>query len=83
LDSAARDGCVYNQQGEIVGGTCMAQGEKRHELADGPLADYGIRGVSNGFLSTGLAGVAGVLLTFAVGGGIFWLARRRAPAQKG
>jgi cobalt/nickel transport protein len=57
----------------------MAQKEAEHQLADSPLADYGIRGIDNEYLSTGLAGVAGVLITFAVGGGLFWLARRREP----
>jgi hypothetical protein len=57
--------------------TCMAQPEGDHQLADSPLADYGIRGIDNEYLSTGLAGVLGVLITFGVGGGLFWLARRR------
>jgi cobalt/nickel transport protein len=41
------------------------------------LADYGIRGLGEGPLSTGLAGVIGVLVTFGVGYAVFWLARRR------
>jgi len=80
LDSASTKGCVLNDEGEIIGGDCMARDGKDHELSDSPLADYGIRGVDNAFLSTGLSGVAGVLLTFAIGGGLFWLARRRRPA---
>lgn len=79
LDSTALRGCTVDDAGEITGGTCMAQAEQGHEVG-GPLADYGISGVDNPYLSTGLAGAAGVLLTFAVGGGLFWLARRRAPA---
>lgn len=80
LDSSLLKGCTVNADHEITGGSCPAQQAKDHELADSPLADYGIRGVSNGFLSTGLSGVLGVLLTFALGGGLFWLARRRGPA---
>ncbi|GGR72089.1 hypothetical protein GCM10010169_15020 [Micromonospora fulviviridis] len=80
LDSSLLKGCTVNADGEITGGSCPAQQAKDHELADSPLADYGVRGVSNGFLSTGLSGVLGVLLTFALGGGLFWLARRRGPA---
>ncbi|MCP3782806.1 PDGLE domain-containing protein [Micromonospora sp. A3M-1-15] len=80
LDSSLLKGCTVNADHEIAGGSCPAQQAKDHELADSPLADYGIRGVSNGFLSTGLSGVLGVLLTFALGGGLFWLARRRGPA---
>ncbi|MEU1683984.1 PDGLE domain-containing protein [Micromonospora sp. NPDC005707] len=80
LDSSLLKGCTVNADDEITGGSCPAQRAKDHELADSPLADYGVRGVSNDFLSTGLSGVLGVLLTFAIGGGLFWLARRRGPA---
>jgi len=77
LDSATVKGCTVDHAGNITGGTCIAQGGKDHELTDSPLAHYGLRGINNAFLSTGLSGVLGVLLTFAIGGGIFWLARRR------
>ncbi|WP_200211164.1 PDGLE domain-containing protein [Micromonospora coerulea] len=80
LDSSLLTGCTVNADGEITGGSCPAQRAEDHELADSPLADYGIRGMDNRFLSTGLSGVLGVLLTFALGGGLFWLARRRGPA---
>ncbi|MFJ6195472.1 PDGLE domain-containing protein [Micromonospora sp. NPDC092111] len=80
LDSSLLNGCTVNADDEITGGSCPAQRSRDHELADSPLADYGIRGVDNGFLSTGLSGVVGVLLTFALGGGVFWLLRRRSPA---
>ncbi|MEU6208076.1 PDGLE domain-containing protein [Micromonospora musae] len=77
LDATARDGCTFNENDEITGGTCMVQQEQDHQMADSPLADYGIKGIDNPYLSTGLAGVAGVLVTFAVGAGAFWLVRRR------
>jgi cobalt/nickel transport protein len=80
LDATARDGCTFNADGEITGGTCMLQKEQDHQLAGSPLADYGIRGIGNSWLSTGLAGVAGVLITFGIGAGAFWLVRRR-PAE--
>ncbi|MEO6318007.1 MAG: PDGLE domain-containing protein [Acidimicrobiales bacterium] len=48
-----------------------------HDLADSPLADYGVRGVDDDRLSVGLAGLAGVAATLAVGGGLLWLVRRR------
>jgi cobalt/nickel transport protein len=83
LDSSLLKGCTVNADDEITGGSCPARQARDHELADSPLADYGIRGVDNGFLSTGLSGVVGVLLTFAVGGGLFWLLRRRGPADTG
>jgi cobalt/nickel transport protein len=81
LDSASTKGCTVDDAGEITGGECMARDARDHELDDSPLADYGIRGVDNPLLSTGLAGVAGVLLTFAIGGGTFWLVRRRPAAD--
>ncbi|WP_067817869.1 PDGLE domain-containing protein [Actinomadura kijaniata] len=57
--------------------------EKEHTLKDSPLSDYGVRGVGDERLSGGLAGVIGVGLTLAVGGGLFWVLRRRgAPAGR-
>jgi cobalt/nickel transport protein len=81
LDATARDGCTFDADDEITGGTCMLRQEREHQLADSPLADYGIRGIGNEHLSTGLSGVLGVVLTFAVGGGLFWLVRRRPAAE--
>lgn len=51
-----------------------------HALADGPLADYGVKGVDNERFSGGLAGVLGVTATLAVGTGVFWVLRRRGTA---
>ncbi|WP_433831828.1 PDGLE domain-containing protein [Actinoplanes sp. CA-015351] len=81
LDYAAREGCTFNAEGEITGGTCMAQQEGEHQLGDSPLADYGIKGINNEYLSTGLSGILGVLVTFGIGGGLFWLLRRRTKAD--
>lgn len=57
-----------------------------HAMAGAPLADYGVAGVQTPWLSTGLSGVIGVLLCFALAGGaglaIRW-ARRRRPAPVG
>ncbi|KUL33371.1 PDGLE domain-containing protein [Actinoplanes awajinensis] len=77
LDATAREGCTFGADGEITGGTCMLQREEGHQMADSPLADYGIKGIDNPYLSTGLAGAAGVLITFGLGAGGFWLVRRR------
>jgi cobalt/nickel transport protein len=77
LDAASRKGCTFSENDEITGGDCMARNAKDHELADSPLADYGLSGIGNSFVSTAIAGVTGVLVTFAVAGGIFWLVRRR------
>ncbi|MEZ0072960.1 energy-coupling factor ABC transporter permease [Planotetraspora sp. GP83] len=51
--------------------------EKPSELGNGPLAGYSVKGVGDERLSGGLAGVAGVGLTVAAGGGIFYTVRRR------
>ncbi|WBB70622.1 PDGLE domain-containing protein [Micromonospora sp. WMMD812] len=83
LDSSLLKGCTVDADDNITGGSCPAQQAKDHELADSPLADYGVRGIDNAFLSTGLSGVLGVLLTFAIGGGVFWLLRRRSVATAG
>ncbi len=48
--------------------------------AASPLADYGVAGVSDGRLSGGLAGVAGVLVVLVVAGGLTLLLRRRSAA---
>ena len=81
LDATARQGCTFNADDEITGGTCMLQEEREHQLAGSPLADYGIRGIGNDALSTGLSGVLGVLITFGLGAGLFWLVRRRSATE--
>jgi hypothetical protein len=48
---------------------------KDHLLVDSPLADYAVKGVDNERLSTGLAGLIGVLITFGVGLALFALLR--------
>ena len=45
--------------------------------AGGPMADYEVAGVENGRLAVGLAGVAGVLVTLLLAGGLGYLVRRR------
>jgi cobalt/nickel transport protein len=77
LDSATRDGCTVSADDETTRGECAAGEAKDHELADGPLADYGVKGIDDEFVATGLSGVVGVLVVFAIGGGLFWLVRRK------
>lgn len=55
----------------------ISQQAKDHQLNDSPLADYGVKGVDNSRLSTGLAGVAGVAITLALGTGLALAVRRR------
>jgi cobalt/nickel transport protein len=45
-----------------------------HDLANSPLADYAVGGDSR---FTGIAGVAGVVVTLVIAGGLFWLLRKR------
>jgi hypothetical protein len=56
-----------------------------HALAEGPLADYGVEGVEDEGLSTGLAGIIGVAITFGVGMILFGALRafrvRRTSSQ--
>ena len=47
-----------------------------HALADGPTADYAVDGVDDEGLSTGLAGLIGVAVTFALAAGLTVLVRR-------
>lgn len=54
-----------------------------HALADSPLADYSVEGVENSSLSTGLSGIVGVAVTFAIAIGLVMVLKRprakRAP----
>jgi cobalt/nickel transport protein len=75
LDAASLRGCTVNAAGDITGGACIARGEKKHEVG-GPLAGYSLGG------STAVSGVVGVLVTFAVAGGLFRVTRRRRAAAE-
>lgn len=57
----------------------FAESAEPHALESGPMADYQLRSVEDPGLSGGLAGIAGVAVTLAVGGGVLWLLRRRPP----
>ncbi|MYY05985.1 MULTISPECIES: energy-coupling factor ABC transporter permease [unclassified Streptomyces] len=50
---------------------------KEHAAKDSPLADYGVKDVSNARLSGGLAGVIGVGATLVAGSGAFYIVSRR------
>jgi cobalt/nickel transport protein len=54
-----------------------------HLFADGPLADYAVKGVDNERLSTGLSGLVGVLITFGVGLALFALLRTMRSGSGG
>lgn len=55
---------------------------KEHSNSDGLLADYGVKGIENDRLSTGAAGVIGVLATAGVSTGLFLVLRRKNGASK-
>ena len=59
----------------------FAETEQEHDLADSPVAGYEVEGVDDDRVSTGVAGLVGVLVTFGVGVGAFALLRtlRRSP----
>ncbi|MFE2434408.1 energy-coupling factor ABC transporter permease [Streptomyces sp. NPDC059409] len=50
---------------------------KEHASADSPLADYGVKDISDARISGGLAGVIGVGVTVVAGSAVFWSVRRR------
>jgi hypothetical protein len=54
-----------------------------HALGDSPVADYSVEGIENDRIATGLSGLAGVLITFAVGSALFWQLRRRRARREG
>lgn len=52
-----------------------------HALEGLPTADYGVEGIADEGLSTGVAGIIGIAVTFALVAGIVLVAhRRRSPA---
>ena len=55
---------------------------KDHANAESALADYSVKGVENARLSTGAAGIIGVLATAGVSTGLFLILRRRSGAER-
>lgn len=55
---------------------------KDHTLADGALADYGVKGIDNARLSSGAAGVIGVIATGVISTGLFMMVRRKSGTEK-
>lgn len=54
---------------------------KPHHIADSPLANYGVAGISNARASVGLAGILGVVIVAGVAGGLFFIIKpRKEPA---
>lgn len=61
---------------KVAGDEGFLAGAEDHDLADSPTADYGVSGIDDARLGTGLAGVVGIAVTFAVAGGLLLLVRR-------
>lgn len=61
---------------KVASDTGFAATETDHAADDAPTAGYEVRGVDNDRMSTGLAGVIGVAVTFAVAGGVMLVVRR-------
>jgi cobalt/nickel transport system permease protein len=56
---------------------------EEHANSDSPLADYGVKDITDARISGGLAGVIGVGVTVVAGSGIFWALRRRRATDTG
>ncbi|MHB9753261.1 energy-coupling factor ABC transporter permease [Streptomyces sp. BYX5S] len=54
---------------------------EEHASSDSPLADYGVKDITDARLSGGLAGVIGVGVTVVAGTGVFWALRRRRTSD--
>jgi cobalt/nickel transport protein len=59
----------------------FASTQKQHLAQDSPMAGYRTRGVDDGRLSGGLAGVAGALVVLALAGGLALVVRRRGGSE--
>ncbi|MGH9117272.1 MAG: PDGLE domain-containing protein [Acidimicrobiales bacterium] len=66
----------------VAGDQGFLEEAEDHDLGESPVADYAVRGVDNDRLSTGLAGLVGITVTFAVGYGLFFLLRRRSSEAR-
>lgn len=60
----------------------FVDGANDHDLAGSPTADYGIRGIDDARLSTGLAGLAGIGVTFLVGATLLLAVRRTGRRRR-
>ena len=67
---------------KVAGDIGFLDTAKKHTAEDGVLAGYGVKGVDNQRLSTGAAGVIGVIVTGAISTGLFFLIRRKSGEKK-
>ena len=67
---------------KVAGDIGFIETAKDHTYADGALADYGVKGIENDRLSTGAAGVIGVIATGVISTGLFMMVRRKSGSEK-
>jgi len=67
---------------KVAGDIGFIETAKENTNSDGILADYGVKGVDNPRLSTGAAGVVGVVATATISTGLFALIRRKSGGKK-
>jgi cobalt/nickel transport protein len=67
---------------KVAGDIGFIESAKENANSGGTLAGYGVKGVDNARLSTGAAGVIGVITTGAISTGIFYLIRRKSGGKK-
>ena len=67
---------------KVAGDIGFIETAKEHSNADGALADYGVKGIENDRLSTGAAGVIGVIATGVISTGLFMMVRRKSGSEK-
>ncbi len=81
LDTVTMQGCTVTEVdgAEQLSGECIARNGEDHDLAASPLADYTVGGAE---ALSGVSGVIGVLVTLALAGGLFWLARPRRRGSR-
>lgn len=61
--------------------TGFIDAETPHSTSESPFAGYSTKGVGDGRLSGGLAGVVGVLVMLGLSTGLFWALRRRGTGD--
>ena len=67
---------------KVAGDIGFIDTAKENTNSEGILADYGVKGVDNQRLSTGAAGIIGVVATGAISTGLFFLIRRKSGDKK-
>jgi PDGLE domain len=67
----------------VARGQGIARTARPHALGDAPMAGYGAGAVDDGPLSTGLAGVTGVVVVLGLTTGVTLAVRRRSAAVRG